>query len=236
MARTRRHRKKRQVFSDRQKQAIERIAIKPAETKHMDQSWTINSLLVTAGYIGGETFAIRGSVFNHIPRENNSVTKSEHTYIGNEIMMRGFRWEFMGYPVVPNNTPDIKFRFTVYDDPIPYTTLPVTAGASGIFDGDFINVPTWARWNPQSTKIRFQRHFTVNQSSIGASNIHKKYYIPIRRKLTSAAEESTALNTFFGVAKQEQIYWVLECLAPSFTALDTQFTGYVQSTVYFKDP
>lgn len=235
MARTRRYRKKRQVFSKREKQAIERIAVKPAETKHMDESWTWDSLLLAASYLSGEAFVLRGSVFNHIPRENNLITKSEHTFVGNQILMRGFRWEFMGYNAVTNATPDTKFRFTVYDDPIPYSTLPNTVGIS-VFDTDFPTVATWARWNNQSTKIRFQRTFTLGQASIGGGNIHKKFYIPIRRKLTSVAEESTAVNGFFGIAKEDQIYWVLEILAPGNTALRTYITGHVLTTVYFKDP
>lgn len=231
----RRRSKKRQVFSKRQKQAIERIATKPAETKHMDENWTFTSLLITAGYTGGGFFSIRGAIHNQIPRENNSITKSEHTFIGNEIHMRGFRWEFMGFPTTAVANPDIKFRFTVYEDPIPYSTLPVTTNLV-IYDPDFTTTPTWARWNPQTAKIRYQRKFTLGQSSIGQSNIHRKFYIPIRRKLTSTVEESTAVNQFFGPAKEVQLYWVLECLAPNYTALDTQINGYVQTTVYFKDP
>lgn len=232
--RRRTYRRRRQIFSKRQKQAIERIAVKPAETKHMDENWDINALLTTAGYIGGGTFSIRGAIHNQIPRENNTLTRSEHTFIGNQIMMRGFRWEFMGYPIAAGGTPDIKFRFTVYEDPTTFTTLPVTTGTQP-FDTDFTTTPVWARWNTQTTRIRFQRRFTLGQASIGQSNIHKKFYIPIRRKLTSQAEESTALNSFFGPAKEVQLYWVLECLAPNFSQLNTQLNGYVQTTVYFKD-
>nr|UBQ66227.1 Cap protein [egret CRESS-DNA virus] len=232
----RRTRRKRQVFSKRQKQAIERIAVKPAETKHMDENWQWTSLLNQAGYTGGGYYACRGSIFNQIPRENNLLTKSEHTFVGNQILLRGFRWEFMGYPETAVALPDVRFRFTVYEDPIPYTTLPVTTNAV-IYDPDFSTTPTWARWNPQTTRIRYQRLWTLGQSSVGASNIHRKFWIPLRRKLTSSAEETTvSSNQFFGPAKEVQIYWVLEVLAPGMTTINTQINGYVQTTVYFKDP
>lgn len=234
--RTYRRKARRPVFGQRATQAIKRIAQQPVETKHMDENWTWNSLLVNAGYTSGATAMVRGSVHNHIPRENNSITKSEHTFIGNEIHMRGFRWEFMGYLSGAVALPDVKFRFTVYDDPLAQTVFPLTVTSSShVWDPDFAVIPTWSRWNAQAVKIRYQRMFTLGSSSTGSSNIRKKFYIPIRRKLTALTEESVTVNQFFGVAKEDQIYWILEVLGPDLGDLSTQIVGYVNTTVYFKD-
>jgi len=201
----------------------------------MDENWTWSALLNAGGYISGDQTAIRGSIHNHIPRENNTLTKSEHTFVGNQILMRGFRWEFMGYINTPAAVPDISFRFTVYDDPIPYNTLPMQSG-SVIFDPDFQMTATWARWNMQTAKIRFQRTFKLGQSSTGQSVIKKKFYIPIQRKLTTQLEESLIANAFFGNAKEDNLYWVLEVFAPTMTNISSGLFAYVQTSVYFKDP
>lgn len=235
MAYRRRRRNRRKTFSKRQRAAIIRIAQAPVETKRYDENWDWGSLLVTSGYIGGATTAIRGPIYQQIPRTDSTSTKNEKEFIGNEIQLRGFRWEFMGYPNTSGNTPDLKFRFTVYEESAEITTFPQVANWSLYADPDFNTIPTWSRWNMQKFKIRFQRTFTLGQSLDGPGNIKRKYYIPIARKMTSQAEESLVVNTVFGPAKEINIYWMLEVLAPTYTAMNTQVTGFVQTSCYFKD-
>lgn len=235
MARRRSHRKRRAPFSKRQKAAIIRISQAPVETKRYDENWEWGSLLVTAGYISGSVATIRGQVFQSIPRADSALTKTEKEFIGSEIMLRGLRWEFMMYPNTAGATPDIRFRLTVFSTPAVSTGFPAAITGSVYADPDFNTVPTWFRWNQQLTKIRFQRTWMLGQSSDGPGNIKRKYYIPLQRKMTSAEEESTVTSSTFGAAKQIQFYWVLEVLAPTYTALNTALTGYVQTSTYFKD-
>lgn len=237
MAHRKRHsrRRRRPAFSKRQKQAIIRISQAPVETKRYDENWAWGPLLVTAGYVVGATLAIRGPIYQNIPRADSTSTKNEKEFIGNQIMLRGFRWEYMGYPNTVAAVPDLKFRFTVFEDPTEWGNTVNVANPVDYADPDFNTVPTWWRWNMQRHKIRFQRTFTLAQDLNGPGNTKRKFYVPIQRKMTSQLEESTVANSVFGPAKEVNIYWMMELLAPTYTNLNTQLSGFVQTSCYFKD-
>jgi len=234
--RRRTQRKKKHVFSERAKKAIERIAQGPVETKHFDASDSIVNYLNVAGYVTGSTAVVRYPIFAGIPRLKNTATKTEQSFIGNKIMTRGLRWEFHGWPFNATATPDIQYRFTVYSENNYYSGITGPGPTDIIFDQAFSNLPTWSRWNTQTTKIHFRRTFKLGNSSIGQGSVNKKFWVPLRRTLTSEEEESLLANSFFGQSKGMNYYWVLEVYAPNVgTGLNTLVNGVITSSTYFKD-
>lgn len=234
------HRKRRNhkkaPFSKRQKAAILRIAQAPVETKHFDANWGWNTLLTTAGYTSGDRFAIRLPIYQTIPRDTNSGVVTENSFIGNEIMLRGFRFELHAFITTAAATPDAKLRITIYSENNNLVSLPaIMASNDTVIDPDFINVPTWFRWNMQVAKIHMQRTWTLSASSTGSGVLNKKFYWKSGRKLTSEGEEGVVLGTLFGGAKNYNTYCVMEFLAPTVGDLGTSITGNLLLSTYFKD-
>lgn len=234
--RRRTQRRKKRVFSKRAEKAIQRIAQGPVETKHYDAADTILNYLNVAGYVTGSTAVIRVPFWAGIPRLKNTATKTENSFIGDKIHTRGLRWEFHGWPFLPAASPDIQYRFTVYSENNYYSGITGPAPTDVMFDQAFSNLPTWSRWNVQTTKIHYRRTWKLGQSSVGQGSVNKKFWVPIRRTLTSEEEESTLSNSFFGQSKGMNMYWVLEVYAPNVgTNLNTLVNGVISYSSYFKD-
>jgi len=215
--------------------AIKSIAQQPVETKIFPLRGDFSSFLNNAGYISGASWNIRQNIFSEIPRLKNSATKTEISFVGNEIQARGFKWRFHGYVNTAGATPNARFRFTVYHIP------GYQSGTSGIFangsdfNQDYTNVPTWATWNRQTTKIIFQRSFSMNESSTDPGHTVRSFWIPMRKRVIAQADESIALNTTMAQIKGEQYYWVLECFAPTIADLKANIQGSIDTSLYFKD-
>jgi len=215
--------------------AIKAISQKPVETKAFPYSDNFSSFLTNSGYVSGSSHIIRQNIYSEIPRLKNSATVTEQSFIGNDIQSRGLRWEIHAYAGSAGATPDCAFRFTVLHIP------GYAAGTSGIlpsgpdFDQDYTNVPTWSRWNMQTVKVIFQRRFRMGESSTDPGHLMRKFYVPLRRKVTAIGEESIVLNTLMAQIKGEQYYWVLEMFAPTIADLRANILGAIDTTVYFKD-
>jgi len=228
--------RRRKTFSKRQRAAILRIAQAPIETKRYDANWNWATLLNTAGYTSGDRFAIRLPIYQNIPRDTNSGEISENSFIGNEIMMRGFRFEIHAYINTASANPDAKMRVTVYSENADITNLPaLMVSADSVVDPDFNNVPTWWRWNTQVAKIHMQRTWTMTSSSTGPGIMNKKFYWKTGRKLTSQADEGVITNTTFGSAKNYNTYCVVEFLSPALGTLNANIVGSLSLSTYFKD-
>lgn len=234
--RRRTQRRKKHVFTKRAEKAIQRIAQGPVETKHYDASDTIVNYINVAGYVTGGSAVIRVPIFAGIPRLKNTSTKTETSFIGNKIMTRGLRWEIHGWPFLAQATPDLQYRFTVYSENNYYSGITGPAQTDVIFDQAFSNIPTWSRWNTQTTKIHFRRTWKLGNSSTGQGSMNKKFWVPLRRSLTSEEEESLLSNSFFGQSKGMNYYWVLEVFGPNVgSGLNTVVNGVIGWSAYFKD-
>lgn len=235
--RRRSYRRKRPAFSKRQKEAIIRISQKPVETKCFNANWNWSALLLQAGYTpGNNSVAIRLPVYQTIPRSTNVSTTDEDGFVGNEIMLRGFRLELHAYFNVPSATPDAVWRVTVFSENSTVGGLPAgVASGDNIFDPDFDSIPTWARWNHQVAKIYMQRTWYQGQSNDGQSVVNKKLWWRSGRKLVSESEESGILNSYFGDAKNTNIYCMIEVLSPGQNDLAAAMTCRVNLSTYFKD-
>jgi len=215
--------------------AIRAIAQGPVETKYHSNNYTMAVWLTGASYAGGPEAVIRQPLWAEIPRFKNTSTKTEHSFIGNEIMSRGFRWELhlnsLNSTALGN---DIQFRWTVYKDPLYGAAIGV-GPSDRIFNQDFDTTSTRARWNTQAASIIFQRHWSWKMTGQVGSMHQKKFYVKMRRKLTAVSEESTVVNTYLGETKGGTYYWVLEAFSYNTSNLSSQFTGYMSTQAYFKD-
>lgn len=234
--RTRRSKKK-HVFSKRAEKAIVRLAQKPVETKRHAVYTSWPSLIFQAGYVSGASASIRYNILSDLPRLRNSGTQTEGSFIGNKINLVGLRFEVSGmYIVTAVARPDIMFRFTVYSENNYYASVTGPGPASDIFDPDFNTTATLATWNMQVAKIHYRRTWKLGQASTGQSIVSKKFWVPLRRTVTTELEENVTQASYFGEAKGLQYYWVLEVYAPGETNLQSGLAGSVQFGLYFKDP
>lgn len=230
-------RRKRHVFSKRAEKAIVRLATKPVETKRFTTYTNFGSLVLQAGYVSGPTAAIRYNILADIPRLRNALTKTEGSFLGNEMHLRGLRWECSGlYVITSVARPDVMVRLTVYKENNFYPSTSGPGPTSDIFDQNFNTTPTLSTWNMQVAQIMFRRTWKIGQASIGQSIVTKKFYIPLRAKVKTEFEENPTTASFFGEAKGLQYYWVLEVYAPGETNLSNAIGGSVQTALYFKDP
>lgn len=233
------HRKR--AFSKKEAKAIKAISQQPVETKHYPLYAPLVNFLNDAGYISGPNFIVFRNVYSGIPRADNSLTKDENTFQGNEIMSRGIRWELHAYAsaVSAGGILDVQFRWTLFSMPL------YVAGTGGlgpadprIFDQDHNTTPTWSKWNVQAIKIHKQHTFKMDNNGNLNSMVRRKFYVPLRRKITAAEDASLVANSFMAEIKNMQVYWALECFVPGFASggdLRGYMNGSIDTSVYFKD-
>lgn len=216
--------------------AIKAISQIPVETKSYPKRDDFQTVLASSGYLGsGDSWLIRRNIFSDIPRADNTITKGEQSFIGNEVQCRGFRIQINLYTY--NATAlglDTVFRFSVYHENAYAGGLSTLSTSNYIFDQDQNTTPTWLFWNPQIAKVIYRRTFSLSQMTQVNRMVNKKFWIPLRKKVVSAEEESNVVNSFMGKIKGEQYYWVLEMLQAGASSL-TNIAGNIGSRVYFKD-
>jgi len=214
--------------------AIKAISQIPVETKSYPQTNNFGTWLSLTGYTSGVSHIMRANVFSDVPRAKNSITKSETSFIGDSFNARGFRWSMHAYVGGSALKADTQFRFSVYKEN-GYASGPTTLlSGNYIFDQDQNTTPTWLFWNPQVATIIYRRTFTLHQNGQLNKMLNKKFYIPLRKKVTSAHEESVAINSYMEQIKGMQYYWVLEMLSVGGSDLDT-IGGTIGTRLYFKD-
>lgn len=235
------YRKKRRVFSKKEAKAIVRISQKPVETKHFPQFSLLSAYLNSAGYVSGPSLIFIRNIYSEIPRAGNIGTKDEFSFDGNDIMSRGFRWEFNVYATAsaPGNMFDAQFRYTLFSQPF-YTNgiTGVSPGDPRLFDQDHDVTPTWSKWNTQALKIHAQHTFRMDNNGNINAMTRRKYYNQLRRKVTSQLDGSTVVNSFMREVKNMQTYWALEVFVPGFAGsgdLRTFLNGSIDTNIYFKD-
>lgn len=232
----RRHRKS--AFSKRQVKAIQSIAQKPVETKHYPYFSSFTTWLNSAGYVSGPSAVIRQNIYSEIPQLGNVATKNESAVIGNQFMSRGLRVDLGLYTIAPSPGAsfDVWCRFTVYSDNDYNAGTTGPGPADIIFDQDHDTTPILAKWNSQAVKIHFQRFFTIDNNGNQNALKRRKFWVPLRRKITIEADASVVTNSYVRQIKGMQVYWVLEIFVPGLsTALNTYVNGSISTNVYFKD-
>lgn len=240
--RTIHRRNRRKAFSKRQVKAIKSISQIPVETKHYPNFGTLTEFLNSAGYISGPSLVFASNVYARIPRENNTLTKSEFTFEGNEIQSRGFRWEFKAYTVAatPGASLDIMFRYTLFSiaNYAGADAFGIAPNDTQYFDTDHGTVPTWSKWNVQNVTIHTQKMFRLNNDGNLNGMVSRKFYTPLRRKVTAAIDASVVINDYMFETKNRNTYWALEIFAPGFLPsgdIRTYLNGQIDTNIYFKD-
>lgn len=234
--------RKRKVFTEREKDAIIRISQAPVETKAFTLSATLQAYLIDTNYTSGTgSHAWASNVYSVIPANNStSTTPHDSSFLGNEFQSRGLRWEGTFWSGDGNATPganyDTWFRFTVYEIP-DYVSgnRRLVNGTANEWDKDVPGEPTLARWNMDLVKIRFQKRFKLDNNGSLNAITHRKFWVPIQRKIEKA-EELSDTNTTMGLIKGLQVYWALEMFSPGNTgSLALNMQGRISTVLYFKD-
>lgn len=241
MARTRRS--QRRVFSERQREAILRLAQAPIETKNHTVNLSWNAWLNGSGYIAPSVaHGFRYNFLQPIPRETSVPSGGGNvgtaSFIGDELMLKGVRIEFNLYGFAGGDglMSDIQFRLTVYKQ------NGYVAGLSQISPGDEELTPegpavaTWWKWRAENVEIIYQRKFRMDANGSRTSIMSKKFWIRTQRKCVSVDEDFPgALGESFGEKKDGNLYWALEALSPGNSDMSVDYIGNITSTVYFKD-
>lgn len=217
--------------------AIKAISQIPAETKHYPAYASISAFLLGAGYISGQQATIRSNILADIPRANNTSSHEEYSFTGDSLNLRGLRFQINMYTIssTPGVIQDAQFRFTVFSDNEFFSGTTGPGPTNRIFDQAVDTTATWAMWNPQVVKIHYQRRFKMNNDGNTNSMVMRKFYVPLRRKITTQQDTSIVTNNYMGEVMGKQVYWALEFLAPGVSNLSSFLTGSISTKVYFKD-
>lgn len=231
------HKRRYKPLSKHMVRAIKAISQIPAETKHYPASASVSAFLLGAGYISGNEATIRSNILADIPRANNTGGHEEYSFTGDSLMLRGLRWSFNAYVVAssPGAVYDCQFRFTVFSDNEYFAGTTGPGPANRIFDQSVNTTATWATWNPQVVKIHYQKKFKLNNDGNSNAMVNRKFYVPLRRKITTQNDTSVVVNNYLGEAEGKQIYWALEFFCPGVSNLSSYITGTISAKVYFKD-
>nr|QTZ83214.1 MAG: capsid protein [Fringilla montifringilla CRESS-DNA-virus sp.] len=244
MAYTRRRssyrRRRRSVFGKKAVAAIKRIAQQPVETKHFPFYQDLFTWLNDAGYVSGPSLVFLHNVYGQIPRENNTLTRTENSVVGNEFMSRGLRWELNAFTVAstPGASFDVQLRFTCfsYAEYLGSGTIGVAPNDDHLFDTQNDTTPTWSKWNTQAVKIHKQVIFRIDNNGNQNAMVRRKFYIPLRRKITSQLDQNLVANSFVREIKNNQVYWALEVFIPGFVGNIREYLfGNISTNIYFKD-
>lgn len=237
-----RTRSRRQVFSERQKDAIIRLSQAKVETKAFPTSAAFGDYLAATAYVAGSgAHAWQTNVFSPIPTTNSSNTApDDESFLGNDVESRGFRWEctlWSGDGVItPGAVYDTWFRWTLYEVPSYIAPSVIMNGViSPVWDPSYPQNPIVSRWNPDYVKIRKQRVWKLDNNGSLNALTKKKFYVPIGRKIVKAGE-LVDTQPIMGEIKGLQVYWALEIFSPGNTGNLANFiSGIITTTVYFKD-
>lgn len=240
-------RSKKRVFSERQRDAILRIAYKPIETKHFYQYTSWQNYLINTGYLAPSAeHAFRQPFVALIERTTNAgdIVAGQERFDGSDIQLKGLRWEMnlTQYAATPGSLYDVHFRFTVYSMNFFYPNSTEITGANSeeidlSLGGGTFRTSTWFKWNMEEVDIHFQKNFRINNDGNLNAILKKKFWIPFNKKLTTTEDDSPTplFNDRFNNAKQKNMYWALEMYAPGLANLQTQFDGAIAWMTYFKD-
>jgi len=237
-------RQKRQVFSDRQRDAIKRIATGIPETKTQEQYATTATYISATGgtpATGAFGWVFQNNFISNLRSVSNSGGTSENNFVGKEIQLVGLRfeitaaiWQVVGAPN-PGALYDYWFRFTVYETNgyLYGNSIPDPVVQQSSLNPD----PTQFKWNVDAVNIKFQKTFKLDCNGNLNAMTSRKFWVPLRRKIHkeedlvgSASEEMTQI-------KGMQMYWCLEILSPGNSQpIITDLVGDVSHIVYYKDP
>lgn len=245
MARTRRsHRKKgRSVFSERQKDAILRIAYKPVETKKFINNFSWQTWLTDTEYTAPAVeHAGRQNILSQLQRATNTsqAIAGQDRFEGDEIQLRGLRFviNLTQSSTTPGAMYDVNFRFTVYtmQDYLVNRSEILTPFWDEV-DEEGTTTPTWFKWNTRTTDIKYQRIFRMNNDGNLNTILSKKFWIPMNKKAVTEASDnpSSAFTETFGRMKGTNMYFALEMLAPGIDSFATRIFGNITWILYYKD-
>ena len=206
MVRRWRHSKKRRVFSERQREAILRIAQAPIETKNHTVTITWAQYLTNTLYTA-PAFSHAGAYnfLGPIPRQTSVVqggTTGIASFIGDELNLRGLRFEFNLYSLGNGNPGavfDGAFRFTVYRINVYAANYRQIIPADEEVTPEGVTTPTWFKWRSENVDILYQRKFRIDNNGNRNSIMNKKFWVRMNRKCVSVDEDYTggaAYETF----------------------------------------
>lgn len=237
--RTYRRRHKKPAFSKRQAKAIVRIAQKPVETKIFPTFSTFSGLLISSGYSGTlSNFGVRGNILSQLPSSKNTSVPTDESFVGDEILLRGFRFDgaFWLIASTPGVTYDAWFRFTVYSANDYIGSITRLGPNPQEFDPENSGIETLSKWNMNYVKIHAQKAFKVDNNGNLNGLVKRKFWVPLRRKITKADELTGVPPEFMGEVKGMQLYWALEIFVPGLaTSMPLNVFGQMTWTTYFKD-
>lgn len=230
------YRRSRKHLSKFMVRAIKAVAAKPVETKRFTTFAQLPTLLLDSGYTAGEYVVIASNIFSPIPRFKNALTRTEDSFVGNEIHARGFKFMMNVYTTTASTVPDIMMRFSIHKRTYYNNANVFQVNAGGQeFDQEFSNIPTQSVWNRQLLSVIYSKKFRLGNESTGRGVIEKKFWVPLRKKVVSSEEEGLLTASYMGMIKGEQYYWALEIWGASQSDLRAAVVGNVSTAVYFKD-
>lgn len=244
--RTYRRRARRPVFGKRATAAIKRISQQPVETKVDNEVFTLSTYLSTIGVTptGANGVAFQDNFLSRLRAQSNTVIgfsdQANNKFNGKEIQLRGLRWEGTFYTsqsvgaTNPGALYDYWFRFTVFR----YSAYMYAAAGFpvALMMDDTFTSPTQFRWDPDQAEIVYRRSWKMDSNGNLNAISKRKFWIPLRRKVTKAAPLDSSATDLMEDIQGMQYYWALEIWSPGNNAtMNLDLDGRIQYSTYFKD-
>lgn len=233
--RTRRTRTKRKPTTRKSLvRLIKQVSLSTAETKRYAVQFNPFSI----GTIGSATeWSIAHHLFYDIPNLGNTATRTDNSFIGEEIWAKGVKFRFQ---MVPGSLGNFAMRISIISV-VDAGTFLATPGQAVTptpwYEQSTANIlltPARRRFNPSKVNVLKSRTYWLRPQGAGFVNPWKSLWIKFNRKFRRMAEEDN-VNEVWGLNRGKDYYMIAEFWNPAATSLVSGLNGTIDKIVYFKD-
>lgn len=220
--------------------AVKSVMFKTLETKKFVTNYFVNVLYP---FSAATTYSVCHPFLSDLPRSNNTLTRSDYTFVGNQIYLKGIKfWPLFTFTTSGGTLPvtGIRVRMSIIStaDRVSSVIGPAQFGAPlpAWFEEGAANPPTMIAFNTERVTVLKSWTRTLNYAAGNQHIIPMKKYVRVSRKMTANSPGSTSVNTFFGDNKGKNLWWIFEIYNLSGVALsNTSCQLQLDKFTYFKD-
>lgn len=244
-ARRRKPRTQKQLVS-----LIKKVALSTQETKIFTETYVPYNQVAppTTGFIGQYSIVLRPP-YMQIPNLKNVATKTEASFIGDQIHMRGFKFELFWNRKETNPTDIITtpttIRLTLLSvaedsdliNPIGFQQTPSNwyEPRYGSWPASTIWPVTMIPFNKDRVRVLKQRRYHLNIRDMNAASKHITFWCPVKGKRTRYNEEVQPGTNYFGQFSGRDYYVVMDMWNAAAEPVELDSTLVAMATAYFKD-
>lgn len=177
------------------------------------------------------------NLFYDIPNMGNTAIKTDHSFIGEQIWVRGVKLRFN---MTPGSAGNVALRVSILSVQ-DADSLMSTPGAAVVpapwYEPSTANLllpSPRRRFNTQKVRVLKSKIRWIRPQGGNMSNPWFSMWVPFKRKIKRTWEEDT-VNETWGMNNGRDYYLLTEFYNPSGASLVSVISGNIDKIVYFKD-